>query len=484
MRPPWLIEATQEELALLSPAARALWCGLIRRRDRAGSELEWFIADLRQLARYAGLAYSTATQALASLRHAGLVATSRCQVNRWFRGPHGGLKSGMANEHNLYLVPGSYTRRSGVETIKFPKRAWLQYVQAVRDVRRGEAQLGFKVARPSCRGNPIRAQIMVEAWRKPIEVVEWQPEWTYDSGPSRSASYLRAFRKNPARFKASLRTSVYTSNNSPSESHSSTKNEKARGTFFSHDAQAGNDQDLNTYRLGLAQVTGSGSELEKNLLAAPGRPLVPLPGKPTIVQIDPIPRPPQTVTWISPEASAELKARAVIEGYRRAVNKVYGVRWFGWIKGDLKKARAYKAFVKCGEAMADHSVPADHWAVWRLEWFKSKMPRFSKQPPPIHVVMSAKRVSERAGWFRKEYVLPMPVHTYDQIRHEQFLRNYEASRRHQGFPEGGVWMVMPPWYYAKRQQEIAEGLTDPHDCWPVRPKYAHEQITWWGKTDA
>jgi hypothetical protein len=469
--PPRTIRAVVEDLALLSPAARAIWAVLARRRVRAGAaETEWFIADARLLARYAGLAYSTALRALADLRHAGLVATSRCQVNRWYRNERGVIESCMANEHNLYLVPGSYTKRSGVETFMFPQRAWLEYVEK---------------ARPQCRAFPIRAKIRVKAWRKPIEVVEWQPDWNRDEGFTPSASYLRGFRKNPAGFKRLLSTSVYTSNNSPTESHSSTKNEKAKRTFFSKGLQPQNDQGLNTYRFDLSQVKGSDDELVRNLLSAPRRPLVPLPGKPTLVALDPIPPAPQTITWISPEASPELKARAVLEGYRRAVNKVYGVRWFGWVKGDIKKARAYKGFVKCGEAMADHSVPPDHWALWRLEWLKQHTPRFAKQPPPIHVVMSAKRVSERAGWFRKEYVLPMPIHELDPIRHEQMLRNRESSRRHEGFTEAGVWMVMPPWYYEKRQQEIAEGLTDPHDCWPKRPKYAHEQITWWrAKSDA
>jgi len=463
VRPPWLIEATQEDLALLPPAARALWCVLVRRRDRVATEAEWFIADLRQLARYAGLAYSTAKAALLRLRRAGLVATSRCQVNRWFRNAHGVLTTGMANEHNLYLVPGSYARRSGVVTIKFPRRAWLEYV--------GQARL-------QVRADTIRAKITVRPWRVPIEVVEWQPDWSRSDGPSRSASYLRAFRKNPAGFKAKFKPSDYLSINSTSESHSPTENEKASRTFFS-------DQSRETSASHRVQETGDDLELMRKLLSGPRRPLVPLPGKASWAPVDPIPQAVQTVTWISPEASPELKARAVLEGYRSAVNKVYGVRWHGWLRGDIKKARAYKGFVKCGEAMADHSVPPDHWALWRLEWFKAHTPRFAKQPPPIHVVMSAKRVSERAGWFRKEYVLPMPTHDLDPVRHEQRLRNYEASRRHEGFPEGGVWMALPRWYYEKRQVEIAEGLTDPHDCWPTRPKYAHEQITWWrSKADA
>jgi hypothetical protein len=172
--------------------------------------------------------------------------------------------------------------------------------------------------------------------------------------------------------------------------------------------------------------------------------------------------------YVSPEMVPEQKALAVIDGFRRAVREVYGQEWWHYSKGDVRKSRGYAALVACGSQMADHSVPAEHWAIWRLRWLKERS-RFSKSPPPIGIVMSAKAVSERAGWFRKDYELPVPTLQPDLIITEQHLRNREAAQRWRGVAGEAALLCTPAWYAEKRRAEIAGGFTEPHECWPTKP---------------
>lgn len=148
---------------------------------------------------------------------------------------------------------------------------------------------------------------------------------------------------------------------------------------------------------------------------------------------------------------------------------MYGVDWFHYWKGDLKLSKGYDKLVAAGEAMAEHSVPPEHWAIWRLRWFKERVPRFRDRPPPVWVACSAKTVSERAGWFRNEYDLPYPTHKVDPVVQEQHLRNQEAADLWRGCSQAdALGARVPRWYADKRREEIAAGLTNPHDCWPCK----------------
>jgi len=162
----------------------------------------------------------------------------------------------------------------------------------------------------------------------------------------------------------------------------------------------------------------------------------------------------------------EQKATYVVDAYRRAVKQVYGIDWFHYFKGDIKKAKHYDKLLAAGVAFADHSIAPMHWAIWRLEWFSKTVKAFSTKPPPVWMIMNAKTVSERAGWFRKDYDLPLPTFQLDPMIYEQHLRNQEANQ---------IWrkavaplMFLPRSYVEKRRHEIKLGMVDPHDNWPTR----------------
>jgi hypothetical protein len=180
--------------------------------------------------------------------------------------------------------------------------------------------------------------------------------------------------------------------------------------------------------------------------------------------------------YVSPELVPEQKAIAVIDGFRRAVREVYGQNWWQYAKGDLKRAKGYASLVACGEQLSDHSVPAEHWAIWRLRWLKDHSDRFSLKPPPIGVVMSAKAVSEKAGWFRKDYEIPVPIIQHDPIIAEQHLRNREAVQRWRGVNGEAALILMPVWYADKRRTEIAQGFVEPHERWPTKPGSRYGRI--------
>jgi hypothetical protein len=168
----------------------------------------------------------------------------------------------------------------------------------------------------------------------------------------------------------------------------------------------------------------------------------------------------------------EQLATYTVDCYRRALKKVYGIDWFHYFKGDIKKAKNYDQLVASGKAFAEHSIAPEHWAIWRLEWFQKNVKPFANKAPPIWMIMGAKKVSEKAGWFRKDYDLPYPVFQLDPMIVEQNLRNQEASSRWKNFEY--PLMFMPRSYVEKRLKEIALGMIDPHDNWPRRAYWRAE----------
>ncbi len=430
---PRLVEPTPSDLRLISPSALALWRALVRVRQDAGvPDSEWFAADLTDLKRRALIGtYATARAALAQLKRAGLVATSRCSQSRWARvGDQ--LVTVSALEGNLYLVAGSCSRRRGVDSITFPERAWSEFVAARRS--------GSDAA--------------VEPWRTPVERAEWLPEWGREHG---QGSERRSTDLGP--------------DSSPSVIYSITKprqleaSEKAAGAAVLPDRTADDlvdliSQDDDAPEVGLTSARIGGS-------APRPTPLGPASEAPFLPP-DSHEAPHAVVMYVSPEMVPEQKARAVIDGYRTAVREVYGVDWWHYWKGDIKKAKHYDKLLACGEQLAEHSVPAEHWAIWRLQWFKDHARAFASKPPPVWVVMSGKTVSERAGWFRKDYELPVPTMQADPIIAEQHLRNREAAQRWRGLTGDAVFLAMPLTYVEKRRDEIAAGQVDPHDAWPTK----------------
>lgn len=446
MRVPRLVEPTVAELRLLRPAALALWRTLIRCRDRGDiGEHEWFPAKLRDLARWSRTAYSTTKAALGELRSAGLVATSRCTSSRWIRcRDTDKLTTVNANEENLYLVAGSLSTRAGIDRIMFPSRAWRAFVST---------------------------RTRVAPWRRDLPTVEWRREWT--------AEALGTVRPNEPGFSRKTKrlgrvpsTSVY--NCISVEEKKETSKKAADAADLSHaalliDLAAADDDDE-----ALSPLKPVGSKF--TVLGGGPRltPLGPRSETPFIMPDKHDPQP-SLVEWISVDQVPELKARLIVDSYRRAVKEVYGQEWWHFSKGDLTKSKFYSRLLTCAEQMIEHGVAPMHWAIWRLKWFV-KGPRFNRKPPPIWVVMCGKTVSKRAGWFRKEYVLPSPVFVPDPIIAEQNLRNKEAARRWRGFTGEGVFMVFPQWYVDMREKEIKGGITDPHDLWPMKPNSLSRRV--------
>lgn len=423
---------TVSELRLLRPAALALWRSLIRRRDRGAlGEGEWFTASLADLARWSSIAYSTAKAALGELRRSGLVATSRCSRSRWVRDrATSELTTVNAYEENLYLAVGSLRSRSGVDAIEFPARAWRSFVAA-------------------------RSKERVEAWRAELPRAEWRKEWS------------EAVQRGSRRKRAGLGHAPSTSDSIEYSVHTGSEtSEKAADAADLLDDRilriaALDDEDEEVVSDHGFGVIGS--------TAPKPEPLGP-PGRAPYLPPDHFDKPPPLVHYVSPEQVPELQARQVVDGYRCAIREVYGVEWWHYSKGDLKRAKHYDRLLACGVALAEHSVPAEHWAIWRLRWFKASVKQFADKPPPVWVVMSGKTVSERAGWFRKDYDLPVPTLKPDPIITEQHLRNQEAAKRWRGVSGDDVfWFSFPSWYVDKRRAEIAAGSTDPHECWPTKP---------------
>ncbi len=442
---------SDDEVRDVARHAEAMARVLIRERDRQKPDDEWFLADLSELARRGRMAYSTAKAALAELRHAGLLACQRHVVSRKVLvqdtfGAH--LERVNAYERNWYAIVGRLRKRSGVTHLELGAGAWAAFVEARQ--RMSKAAVRLIASRP--------------AWPKQVE---WLASWvsellTHQVTTSANDGFGLGTKSS---------TSVLLTRNKKQREAS----EKALARSLIHSR-------------GIAEIVkhGPGNDNDEPIIGEsfcfgstvptydPRRdPHYVGPRSAPYIMPDAHRREPCPIVWLSPDMVPEQKATYVVDAYRRAVKKVFGIDWYHYFKGDITKSKNYALLVKAGQAFADHSVAPEHWAIWRLRWFASKGKTF-KQMPPVWVVMSAKTVSEKAGWFRKDYDLPLPVFVVDPMIAEQHLRNLEASSR---FWRKAVdpLMFLPRSYVEKRRHEIKLGMVDPHDNWPRRSTWRGDE---------
>lgn len=475
---PRLVAATGAELRLLGNAAASLWRALIR--ERAACKLavadEWWAANLSRLAWAARLSYRTAKRALADLRRAGLVSTWWHTETRWSRlRSTGRIESVTARTSLSYLVPGAAERNGA---IMFPARQWREFVSARR--------AGW-----------TRSALRIKPWRPSEPMAVWRREWTAEIVASlrpendpKNEGKFSGFRSQATDLPAKMAPLL-----SRIENKDKKKKQSSHPPAAARPDGCGSADSFSFSQAEPAQAHGrelTKAEAGAECMAAlqglfnseacrqgdgPTRD-GPAPWR----EPDRPPKPVALVGWIAGKTPAD-RAREVADGFRAAVRKVYGQPWHGYSRGDITKSKLYRSFVDCARAMEQHSVPPKHWAIWKLTWLKANAPKFADKPPPIHVVMSPKRVAEQAGWFRKAYSLPVAVHVTCPVYREQRYRNLEAARLHYGRNEIAIWLRLPQWYYDMRQAEIAAGHVAPHDIWPLRTWGYDHKDAWshdWG----
>jgi hypothetical protein len=348
-----------------------------------------------------------------------------------------------AYERNWYSIVGRLQKRAGIMHLELGAASWAALVEARQQISKSAVRL--IASRP--------------AWPKQVE---WQANWVAELMREVTTSPNDALCLDP---KSS--TSVLLTRNIKYKEAS--KKALERGLSLSTEVVA------EIIRFGdgpddpeVDFVSGSGFAFAVGSRYSDPRmnPLYDGPMHPPYIMPDQHPRQPCPIVWLSPDMVPEQKATYVVDAFRRAVKKVYGIDWFHYFKGDIKKAKHFDKLLAAGVAFADHSVAPEHWAIWRLKWFAKTVKSFSTKPPPVWMVMNAKTVSERAGWFRKDYDLPLPTFQLDPMISEQHLRNQEAN--HIWRKVANPLMFMSRSYVEKREREIKSGMLDPHDNWPKR----------------
>lgn len=472
--PPDLVEAQPRDLRLLRATDLRLWRALVRLKNEADAgDTDWFEADLRDVAwRARAGSYTTAKRALRRLRRAGLVATTRVIRPRWARTGKR-VEEVNAMEQNRYLVPGECESRRGVHRVKLPRQQWESFV----------AGDGAEVVKPFTT-DPGLIQYLVD-WgaalcpRNPeafghtslSDVDELDPL----PGPSViSKREEKRSEEEGTSKKTAEAGSSFNSIQNRVEAKIKQENEQVvihLVGLMGHDVDEDHPGAV-AFGPRASRSVFLGPAVKRSLRPRPDRGPCPWMAPDQHGKTDP------GIRWC-PRAPAtdRDRVRCVLDGYRRAVLEVYGQRWLHYCKGDLEKSKGYANLVACGEIMADQSVPPEHWAIWRLRWFKSQT-RHANRPPPVWVVMSAKFVSEKGGWFRKEYELPVAVTVEDPVVTEQHYRNREAASLWEGRSREGSLMFLPRWYVEKRRAEIAQGHDSPHACWTNVPgsRWAADRI--------
>lgn len=163
------------------------------------------------------------------------------------------------------------------------------------------------------------------------------------------------------------------------------------------------------------------------------------------------------------------QVRLIVQAYNRAVREVYGVPGKVYLPEVPEKSKLFPKLKDAADALAEHAIPPYAWAVWVLRYGKERDDRASKSARPAYIlqVFAAQNIVKRRGWFRKT-----SEHSYGQtlkverVHLEQLYRRQEADRINRGNSPASALMFLPPWYTDIRKDEIAQGFTNPMDCYP------------------
>lgn len=163
------------------------------------------------------------------------------------------------------------------------------------------------------------------------------------------------------------------------------------------------------------------------------------------------------------------RVRWLVESYKSAISTVYGKKTYAFSNGDIRKFKGYKALVTASAELVKHEISPEGWAEWSLTNLRKK--RWKHKTPPITMVFAAKSISKYRGWFRNTYEPKSRTVELELENYEQVFRRREAKARWKGVPRNPL-VGLPIWYVKLREQEIAEGITDPLELYPKLKDHA------------
>lgn len=136
-----------------------------------------------------------------------------------------------------------------------------------------------------------------------------------------------------------------------------------------------------------------------------GLPLAGVPRFPGNAVIEPatVPHPPLLDPNLDDATLAGLLARA----YRAAIEARYGGRCWVLAKGDITRAKNYRALVAFANSLIEHEIPPAVWCIHRVDKWR-KLPAATKGKrlvqPTMAYVFAPKAISDENRWqFRVEY---------------------------------------------------------------------------------
>lgn len=123
-----------------------------------------------------------------------------------------------------------------------------------------------------------------------------------------------------------------------------------------------------------------------------------LPPFPTIDLLNPaiIPSPPK----LSPDDPDGSWALSLVRAYRGAVASRFKVQSQTFRRGNLTTSRYFKPLVEAAKLLIEHDIAPASWAAFSCDVWK----HYGKtvKPPSLQWTFAAKRVTDRAGWFKSE----------------------------------------------------------------------------------
>lgn len=452
---------------LLAKSGLALYQALLKKRGPRGPDFE---AELRWLAKKAGLPYETARRALARLRDAGLVETVRvhCEIESrsWEK---------RRLTVNRYHVLGQLKNRRGAVTFEVPTSfvCWAKTQTPQGRPRKNFAsnsEKKFARAKTKVNDRPPKMQtgIRVSNADKPKDAEGLNRK------DARTPIYKeRSFYRVPP------------VGGEPSKKDS--ERPKSSPPFFQIPPNLEPEKPGGLVRLGgrhplRVQARRKPSEVRREptstpppakfgesfadviaLLSGP-RPRRKRNSAPLrLPMLDPVPRELNNMheSLTSDMTDSQLVLR-VVRAYNRAHLEVFGEMGHAYARSlnSVLRSKFYPQLLAAAKALLEKGHRPQSWACWRMKYYADN----SKKCPPVHVIFGAKIIRSKSGWFRKDYDADAGWKSAPtQENREQFYRRREAVRRHNGQQS----LVGFPWWYAEmRKDERSRGVECPLSLYP------------------
>lgn len=193
---------------------------------------------------------------------------------------------------------------------------------------------------------------------------------------------------------------------------------------------------------------------------------VPVGPPPTLPPLDEVPTKSDGAPLIEESWPERYRIEFLLSEYRAAHREVFGKDTFSYRKpGSLVRSKWAPRLAKAAAFMLEKDIAPRAWAIWSMEYSKSK----KRKAQPIAILFALGTLQKRYGWFRRSgHGAAEQTMLISKQHAEQLYRRQEAQKLWRfGSHRRALMGDYADWYIDMRKDEIEKGYSDPLELWPV-----------------